>query len=334
MARKRDEYRAADATRGKHSRAAQPQPNAAEQGGAHTAATSSSNKKNKKKRKRGRAWTVVFWIALVILILALLALGIIGYSYWQGRQTYDEVAEAAFEAPDDAESTPLDEFVVDWDALSAINPDIVGWIYIPDTVVNYPIVQGDDNEYYLEHDFYGQEGWAARFGSIFLAAENEADFSDECNLIYGHHMADGSMFGLIGDMIDQEVFDANRTIYILTPQGNYRLGTFALVDVDAYDNEVTVGNFYDADKLAEYLQGLIDGSLVQASDLPDVALMEKLFMFCTCDEISSDGRYLLCAYVAESTVEGDELESIDGQTDSEDAQAVQDAAEETEENAS
>ena len=80
-------------------------------------------------------------------------------------------------------ATSLADFTVDWDALKAINPDTVGWIYIPGTVVNYPIVQAADDEKYLTHDFKGSEGWIATFGAIFLAAENSSDFSDPNNII-------------------------------------------------------------------------------------------------------------------------------------------------------
>lgn len=107
------------------------------------------------------------------------------------------VAREGFTPPDDLSATSLADFTVDWDALKAINPDTVGWIYIPGTVVNYPIVQAADDEKYLTHDFKGSEGWIATFGAIFLAAENSSDFSDPNNIIYGHHLNDGSMFACV-----------------------------------------------------------------------------------------------------------------------------------------
>ena len=68
---------------------------------------------------------VVFWIALVVFVVALAALGAIGFSYWQGQQTYQSVAEEGFTPPSDIEGTSLADFTVDWDALKAINPDTV-----------------------------------------------------------------------------------------------------------------------------------------------------------------------------------------------------------------
>ena len=271
-------------------------------------------------KRRRNGWDIVFWVALVVFVLAVAALGVIALSYWQGQKAYDELAAEALDVPDDAaaDEVALDELTVDWEALAAINEDIVGWIYIPGSVVNYPIVQGDDDSYYLKHGFTGESGWAGRFGTIFLAAANSGDFSDDNNLLYGHHMANGSMFGLIGDMIKQSTFDEYRTIYILTPEGNYKLRTFALVDVASTDTAVVVDEFDSAEEQAAYYQDKIDDSIVDASDIVDVSEMEKTFMLCTCDELASDGRYLLYAYVEESTV-----------TDEDVGAAVDEAVEET-----
>ena len=295
-------------------------------GGGRHAGSSSNGKKN----KGGGAWNVVFWVALIIFIAAIVVLGVIAYSYWEGQQTYEEVASEVFTVPDDVDGTSLEDLVVDWDALEEINPDIVGWIYIPGTVVNYPIVHTTDNDYYLDHDFYDNEGLVTSFGAIFLAAENRGDFSDDNNLIYGHHMADGSMFAIIADMTDQDVFDEYRTIYILTPDGNYRLETFALIDCASDDSEVVVEEFDSEEEQEEYILDKFSRSLVTVDDV-DVSDITQTFMFCTCDELATDGRYILYAYVVESTVEGNEVEDEDsaGVIDPEDVETVGDASDET-----
>ena len=300
-------------------------------GGRHASNGSGGNKrKGGKKRsgKKGGVWSVVFYVALVIFIAALAVLGVIAYSYWQGEQTYEEVADvAAVAIPDDLSGTSLADLTIDWDALEEINSDIVGWIYIPGTVVNYPIVHTTDNDYYLDHDFYGEEGWVARFGTIFLSAENRADLTDDNNLIYGHHMADGSMFAIIANMTSQSVFDEYRTIYILTPNGNYMLRTFALVDVDADDADVIVQDFSSDEERIAYLEDIISRSLVTASDIADLEDMTQIYMFCTCDELTTDGRYLLYAYVVESTVDDDSASVT--VIDPDDVTAVADASDET-----
>ena len=295
-------------------------------GGRHAAGAAGGSGGGKKQG--GGAWNVVFWVALVIFIAALVVLGVIAYSYWQGEQTYEEVADvAAVAIPDDLSGTSLADLTIDWDALEEINSDIVGWIYIPGTVVNYPIVHTTDNDYYLDHDFYGEEGWVARFGTIFLSAENRADLTDDNNLIYGHHMADGSMFAVIAEMTSQSVFDEYRTIYILTPNGNYMLRTFALVDVDASDASVIVQDFSSDEESIAYLEDIISRSLVTATDIADLEDMTQIYMFCTCDELTTDGRYLLYAYVVESTVDDDSASVT--VIDPDDVTAVADASDET-----
>ena len=252
-------------------------------------------------KKKGGPWRVVFWIALVVFVVAAVALGAIGFSYWQGQQTYQEVANEGFTPPDDIAGASLADFTVDWDALKAINPDTVGWIYIPGTVVNYPIVQGADDAKYLTHDFKGSEGWIATFGAIFLSADNSSDFSDPNNIVYGHHLNDGSMFACVADFGDAAQFESHRAIYILTPEGNYQLNTFSLVHVAA-DDPLAQTKFADEAERVAYVQDKVDRSVVAASGIPTAADMTRTFALATCDNLPSDGRYVLYSYVAASTV--------------------------------
>lgn len=276
-------------------------------------------------KKKGGPWRVVFWIALALLVVSLAALGAIAFSYWQGQQTYNEIAEQGFDAPDDIEGVDLADLAVDWDALRAVNPDTVGWIYIPGTAVNYPIVHTDDNERYLTHDFKGTGGWLAKHGAIFLAAENKADFSDPNNLVYGHNMKDGSMFAAITGFPDQARFDEHRSVYILTPQGNYRLRTFSLVHCAA-DDPLAQMTFSNEEERQAYLQDKVDRSIVSVSDVPNVAEMTKTFAFSTCDSLPTDGRYVLFASVDESTVPGADAANGATGADPEAAASVADAA--------
>lgn len=274
------------------------------------------------KKSRSTLWRVVFWVALAVFLAAVLALGAIAFSYWQGRDANSSTAQA-FPEPSDAQLLSLDDLTVDWDALLAVNPDTVGWVYIPGTVVNYPIVQTDNNETYLKTDFQGETNWFVSFGAIFLDAENAGDFSDQNNIVYGHNMNDGaifggegSMFSAIASMDDPTAFNAARTVYVLTPQGNYRLRTFSLVHTSATDPIVQT-SFASADDMAAYVQDKMDRTVQQPEGaLPAAADIGKVFTFSTCDNLPSDGRYVLFCYVDESTVAGVQAVggSIDGAT--------------------
>ena len=278
-------------------------------------------------RKAG-PWRIVFWVALVVFAVALAALGAIGYSYWQGQNAYDSVAEEVFAAPEDLEGTALADLTVDWDRLLAINPDTVGWVYIPGTAVNYPIVHTTDDEKYLDTDFNGQKTWGATYGSIFLSAANAADFSDANNIVYGHHLNNGSMFAAIADFENADQFNAHRTAYVLTPQGNFKLRSLSLVHVAA-DDPLAQTAFATGEELASYIQDKVDRSVVAVSDAPASADIAHLFAFATCDNLPSDGRFVLFSYLEESTVAGvAAVGGTDAAVDPEAAAAVDDASKE------
>ena len=90
---------------------------------------------------------------------------------------------------------------IDFDELRAINEDIVAWIQIPGIGVDYPVVQGKDNEPYLHYTF---DGKANKAGSIFLDYRNRADFTDSKVILYGHNMKDGGMFSNLKKYQDEE----------------------------------------------------------------------------------------------------------------------------------
>ena len=257
---------------------------------------------NKRKRKR-RRWLVVLVIALIVFVASLAALGVIAYSYFQGQQKYGDIATTAdIDTANLAQDRPLENVKVDWDALLAANADTVGWVYMPDSPINYPVVQGADNDHYLYYDFDGDAGWLAEYGAIFLDFRNNKGFIDPINFIYGHHMNDGSMFAVISQLEEKEGFDAHRIVYLLTPQGNYRLRSFAIVHCAA-DDPIVQTTFMRKKDMTSYVQDKIDRSLVKADDIPDAKDIGQVFAFATCDSYSA-GRDVLFTYVEDTTAKG------------------------------
>ena len=108
--------------------------------------------------------------------------------------------------------------VVDFEALWETGPDIIGWLNLPDTAVNYPVTQTDDNEYYLHHLY---DGTYNKTGCLFADYENQADFSDRNTIIYGHNMRDGSMFATLNEYDEQSYFDEHPQMYLVTPDGGF-----------------------------------------------------------------------------------------------------------------
>ena len=116
---------------------------------------------------------------------------------------------------------------IDFDALKAVNPDVVAWLHVPALDISYPVLQGTDNDYYLNHTPEGEEN---SLGSIFLEYTNAPDFSHGNSIIYGHNTADGTMFGrlrLFGE--DPALREEEPFFYVYLPDGfigKYRIYSY------------------------------------------------------------------------------------------------------------
>ena len=148
-------------------------------------------------------------------------------------------------AEDDKEGEKQEETVtVDFASLQAINPDIVAWRRIPG-VLEYPVVRGKDNSYYLNHTVQKTYNIA---GSIFLDYRNERDFSDSKNIIYGHNMKDGGMFHVLRNYQDIDFFQEHTDMEIYLPDGrtlNYQIIACEQVPADSEVYQITK---YDSEK--------------------------------------------------------------------------------------
>ena len=138
---------------------------------------------------------------------------------------------------------------VDFEALREINPDVVGWIVVPGTGVNYPIVQSENNYHYLNHLFDGRRNSA---GAIFVDSYNRPGFNDRHTIIYGHNMLNGSMFGNLSRFRGQGFFEEHPTVLLLTPEQNYAIRLFAAYVTDVYAPAWRLG-FADDDVFADWL---------------------------------------------------------------------------------
>lgn len=261
------------------------------------------SKNSGSRRLRKNPWRVVFVVSLVVLIAALIGLGAIAFQYISQQRAYDDLEQYA--SLSDSENMTLADLTVDWDALRAVNPDIVAWIYVPDSPINYPVVQGDDNEEYLHKAFDGSTGWLASAGTIFLDSTNSSDFSDRNSALYGHHMNDGSMFASLSDWQNNDEFNAHRDIYVLTPQGNYRLKTFALVKTTG-DDALVQTTFSSDESYQSYIQDKLDRSVTtQQGEVLSAADIRQSMLLSTCEYSQADGRAVLFAAVVETTVAND-----------------------------
>lgn len=183
-----------------------------------------------------------------------------------------------------AETCPI---TVDFDALFAESENVVGWLYCEDTNINYPVMQGEDNDYYLHHSYNGENSKA---GAIFADAGNRPDFMDSNTIIYGHHMKNGSMFAHLADWADREFFEAHPVMWLLTPEQNYKVELFSgyLTSGTSDRYKIFMGPSQEFD---DYLQETAAASDVQTEvETPGDG---HYIMLSTCEYNYEDARYVL-----------------------------------------
>lgn len=147
---------------------------------------------------------------------------------------------------------------IDFNSLTEINAQTKGWIYLSDSVINYPIMQSRDNEYYLNHIFDGQVNSA---GSLFLDYRTKDIKSDRCVIIYGHNIKNGTMFGGLKKYKDPEYYGEHRVMYIFVPEGRYQVEIIAASLIKA-DDDMYVPSNWDT-YYEEYVDRLVDGSMIE-----------------------------------------------------------------------
>ncbi len=108
--------------------------------------------------------------------------------------------------------------VIDFDKLLAINPDIIGWIYVPGTKIDYPLLKSKDNDDYVKLTYNLKK---SKYGSIFMDMRNKTDFTSRNTIIYGHNLKNGDMFATLKNYQNQSYMDAHPYVYILTPTNIY-----------------------------------------------------------------------------------------------------------------
>jgi len=253
------------------------------------------------------------WVMPLLLVLVVIFGIIFGYSayklysimheYKVSERRYDNVANSAistaaptasmapFEAQPEQEPQPQVEtspINVDFDNLLEQCKDIVGWIYCEDTVINYPMVRGNDNDYYLHRFIDGSYNGG---GTLFMDFKCNRDFSDPNSIIYGHHMNDGSMFASLKKyQTDPDYYSKHPVFYINTPTQNYRMDVFAGFVCDADSDTYTIG-FSDDLSFQNWLNRMVS----QSDFTTDVQVTpeDHIVTLSTCSYEWYDARYVV-----------------------------------------
>ena len=242
----------------------------------------------------------------IMRLLTLLCLAVFLFSAWklvgifqeyrEAEQLYNDAAnefttlnsdqdkEHAVPVPSMREQAPVE---VDFSNLLKINDDIIGWIYMEDTVVNYPLLQGENNLYYLDKTLYKKY---LASGSIYLDCDNEPDFSDAHSIIFGHNMKNHTMFGDLSDLRDEDYLKEHPYVDLILTDGTWMRYEICSM----YRAHVEDGTFRaplnKAKNFKPFMELITEKNMYADSelDLPVVQEDDKVLTLSTCTEDSAD----------------------------------------------
>lgn len=163
---------------------------------------------SKPSRRKRKKWPFVL-VGIGVILMGVAAAMILPTFMHPARLS--EFADTVKHRDDDQNKGDKEEEVVDWEEAWRINENVVAWIVIDGTVIDYPVAQSDDNEYFLHHDIYGD--WS--YSGVF--ADYRCDVDGSAVLVYGHHMDNGTMFENMSHTHHQDAFNSLGTLHWATP---------------------------------------------------------------------------------------------------------------------
>lgn len=234
-------------------------------------------------------------LLIIITILAcIVSLIIVGYIFIKdylecnsNNEEIDDLVDEVF-----IENSNKEENKIDWNNLKSINEDIIGWIEIEGTDINYPILKDNDNLYYLKHNYLKKYN---SNGSIFTLDINP--FEDCETLLYGHNMKNGTMFSILGKYLDKDFLLSHQKIKIYTPNKNYEGVIFSAYSIGIGTEKNNISNL-SFDKKVEYYK---KSSQIKVDN---AKITNKIVKLSTCSYINSrtrptDQRYYIIATLNE-----------------------------------
>ncbi len=208
-------------------------------------------------------------------------------------ETGDETDGGETATGDETKEAPQKTFKnIDFAALSAINGDIYAWIDMPGTVINYAVVQSEDeNEFYSDHSV---DGSYYSGGSIFSQRYNKRDFTDPVTVLYGHNRKNGTMFAALNDFADPTFFEKHKTVYIYIEGMVYEYTVFAAYPHSS-EHLLLNHDFTDEEEFTEYFGSLKDGVNTNYDRDMFPLFGDKVLTLSTCYKENRMQRYLVQA---------------------------------------
>lgn len=252
-------------------------------------------KRRKKKKKGGIVSTIILIVAVIVFCFSGFQLVRIFYGYHKGDQEYDNLKEIGISADDTDTGDGDGRYTVDFEALWKVNQDIIAWIRFDEpSIISYPVVQGKDNQEYLDKTI---SGYPNTYGAIFLNVSNHKDMTDKNSIIYGHRMNSKSMFGKLEEYQDEEFYRSYPYFYIYTPDGKeLKYQIFAVGEVedtsDAYQTVFENDEAFQAFLSFSREHSFYDTGVEVPSDARVVTLS-------TCTKANNEERLIVQGYLIE-----------------------------------
>lgn len=240
------------------------------------------------------------WIIEIICIAVLIWAGVSLVMYLnetgEAEEEFTEVIEKYIEPdpipveeqdPDTSAWPPI----VDFTALKADNPDVAGWIRIPGTTVDYPVMTNPESDYYLHRNMNGEYSMP---GAIFADHQNTNELTENHIVIYGHHMITPTMFHDVANYKDKDFFEAHRVIYFETPETTYVLRPVAMYEVEPTEYDTRKVIFDNSQDFQSYFDERLDRSDYIKYDDYKRSTADKLVTLITCNDSGKRRQVLEC----------------------------------------
>ena len=252
---------------------------------------------NRKKHHRGRkkkkggsniVSNIILVIAIVVFAVSAYKLYGIFSEYNKGDKEYQKIQDLVINT-DKKDDTKEETFSVDFEKLLEMNSDVVGWIRFDEpSEINYPVVQGRDNEEYLKRTF---EANTNKLGTLFVDVNNPGDFSGRNTFIYGHNMKNGSMFAQLLKYKDDSFYKEHPYFYIYTPDGKVRTYEIFSAGVVKDTSDSYIMDYADDAAFQTYIDYIKQQSAYPTS--AEVTTASKIVSLSTCTNVRDDERILV-----------------------------------------
>lgn len=225
--------------------------------------------------------SLVLFLLIILLLFAF-------YSLWDSKQVYQSADREQFEM-----YKPKKEKSYSFKELQIMNPDVLGWITLYGTGIDYPMVQGKDNEKYLSRNPAGEVSGS---GSIYLDYRCSGDFTDFNTIVYGHHMDRHAMFGDLDKFLDKKFFSSHKYGNIYFDGKNYGIEIFAMDEVDAYDSYIYTPKVKDRERYISYVKS----HAVNYRNV-NIGPTDRILVLSTCSADITNGRFVLVGKITDET---------------------------------